>query len=51
MKAKRLHIVPLAPQAMAILKQIKELGFSDQYVFFNASTCKPYSQSAFINAL
>ena len=51
MKAKRLHIVPLAPQAMAILEQIKELGFSDQYVFFNTSTHKPYSQSAFINAL
>lgn len=51
MKAKRLHIVPLAPQAMAILEQIKELGFSDQYVFFNTSTRKPYSQSAFINAL
>ena len=51
MKARRLHIVPLAPQALAILEQIKELGFSDQYVFFNTSTRKPYSQSAFINAL
>ncbi|WP_350656499.1 integrase arm-type DNA-binding domain-containing protein [Psychrobacter sp. S1-30-MNA-CIBAN-0213] len=51
MKAKRLHIVPLAPQAMAILEQIKELGFSDQYVFFNPSTRKPYSQNAFITAL
>ena len=51
MKAKRLHIVPLAPQAMAILEQIKELGFSDQYVFFNTSTRKPYSQNAFITAL
>ena len=51
MKAGRLHIVPLAPQAIAILEQIKALGFSDQYVFFNTSTRKPYSQSAFINAL
>tara|TARA_R110000751_G_C13441714_1_gene442985 strand:- start:4 stop:492 length:489 start_codon:yes stop_codon:yes gene_type:complete len=51
MKAGRLHIVPLAPQAIAILKQIRELGFSDKYVFFNTSTRKPYSQSAFINAL
>ena len=51
MKAKSLHIVPLAPQAMAILEQVKELGFSDQYVFFNTSTRKPYSQSTFINAL
>lgn len=51
MKARRLHIVPLAPQAVAILKQLKELGFSDQYVFFNTSTREPYSQSAFVNAL
>ncbi len=51
MKAKRLHIVPLAPQALAILEQIKALGFSDKYVFFNPSTRKPYSQNAFITAL
>ena len=31
--------------------QIKELNFSDQYVFYNPSTRKPYSQNAFINAL
>ena len=37
MKAGRLHIVPLAPQAIAILEQIKALGYSDQYVFFNTS--------------
>ena len=43
--------MPLAPQAIAILEQIKELGFSDKYVFFNTSTRKPYSQGAFINAL
>ncbi len=51
MKMDRPHIVPLAPQVIDILQQIKELNFSDQYVFYNPSTRKPYSQNAFINAL
>lgn len=51
MKAKRLHIVPLAPQVLELLKKIKALGFSDKYVFFNPSTRKTYSQNAFITAL
>lgn len=51
MKMDRPHLVPLAPQAMAILEQIKGLGFSSQYVFFNISTHKPYSENAFTNAL
>lgn len=51
MKMDRPHLVPLAPQTMAILEQIKELGFSDKYVFFNTSTRKPYSTNAFITAL
>ena len=51
MKMNRPHIVPLAPQVIDILQQIKELNFSEQYVFYNPSTRKPYSQNAFINAL
>ena len=51
MKMDRPHLVPLAPQTMAILEQIKALGFSDQYVFFNPSTRKPYSMNGFITAL
>ena len=51
MKMDRPHIVPLAPQVIDILHQIKELNFSEQYVFYNPSTRKPYSQNAFINAL
>jgi len=51
MKMDRPHIVPLAPQVIKILEQIKELDFSEQYVFYNPSTRKPYSQNAFINAL
>ncbi|MGP5272685.1 tyrosine-type recombinase/integrase [Psychrobacter faecalis] len=51
MKMDRTHLVPLAPQVMAILEQIKQLGLSDKYVFFNTSTRKPYSENAFITAL
>ena len=51
MKMDRPHLVPLAPQTMALLEQIKALGFSDQYVFFNPSTRKPYSTNGFITAL
>ena len=51
MKMDRPHIVPLAPQVIEILEQIKALNFSEQYVFYNPSTRKPYSQNAFINAL
>ena len=51
MKMDRPHLVPLAPQVMAILEQIKQLRFSDKYVFFNTTTRKPYSENAFITAL
>ena len=51
MKMDRPHLVPLAPQTIAILEKIKALGFSDKYVFFNPSTRKPYSTNAFITAL
>lgn len=37
MKMGRNHIVPLAPQVIAILEQIKALGLSDTYVFYNSS--------------
>lgn len=49
MKMDKPHIAPLAPQVIDILQQIKELNFSEQYVFYNPSTRKPYSQNAFIN--
>jgi integrase len=51
MKMDRPHLVPLAPQAMKVLKQIKAMSFSDKYVFFNTTTRKPYSTNAFITAL
>jgi len=51
MKMDRPHLVPLAPQAMKILQEIKAMNFSDKYVFFNTTTRKPYSTNAFITAL
>ncbi|GAF57077.1 LOW QUALITY PROTEIN: phage integrase [Psychrobacter sp. JCM 18901] len=51
MKMDRPHLVPLAPQTMKILQEIKAMGFSDKYVFFNTTTRKPYSTNAFITAL
>lgn len=51
MKARRKHIVPLAPQVIAILQEIKSYGINDKHVFFNTTTQKPLSQNAFIKAL
>ena len=51
MKMNRPHIVPLAPQVLDILKQVKDLGLSDTYVFFNSSRQQPYSENVFTNAL
>ena len=51
MKMDRPHLVPLTPQTMKILQEIKAMGFSDKYVFFNTTTRKPYSTNAFITAL
>ena len=51
MKMGRPHIVPLAPQVIAILEQIKALGLSNKYVFYNTEHHQPYSENAFSNAL
>ena len=51
MKMDRPHLVPLAPQTIKILQEIKAMNFSDKYVFFNTTTRKPYSTNAFITAL
>ena len=51
MKMNRPHIVPLAPQILDILKQIKDFGLSDTYVLFNSSRQQPYSENVFTNAL
>lgn len=51
MKMDRPHQVPLAPQVLAIFEQIKALGLSDKYVFYNIERHQPYSENAFSNAL
>ncbi|WP_434353572.1 integrase arm-type DNA-binding domain-containing protein [Psychrobacter sp. HD31] len=51
MKVKRKHLVPLAPPVIELLQQIKGLGFSEKYVFYNTSKRQPLSSHAFINAL
>lgn len=51
MKMDRPHLVPLAPQTMTILEQIKALGLSSKYVFYNIERHQPYSENAFSNAL
>ena len=51
MKMNRPHIVPLAPQVIDILTKIKDMGLSDEWVFYNVSHHQPYSENAFLNAL
>lgn len=51
MKMGRPHIVPLSPQVVAILKQIKAMGLNSSYVFYNTGTGSHYSRNALNNAL
>ena len=51
MKMNRPHIVPLSPQIITILEQIKSLSLSDTYVLFNSSRQQSYSENVFTNAL
>lgn len=51
MKMGKPHIVPLAPQAIEILHQIKAMGLSDEFVFYNPKTKKPVSENFLTQAL
>ena len=51
MKMATEHIVPLSAQALEILAKLKLMTAQYQYVFFNTTTRKPYSENAFITAL
>lgn len=51
MKMRRPHIVPLAPQTLAILQQIQVMGLSDAYVFFNIKSKAPVSENFLTQAL
>ncbi|MDO4896304.1 MAG: tyrosine-type recombinase/integrase [Moraxella sp.] len=51
MKMRKPHIVPLAPQALAILRQIQAMGLSDTWVFYNTKTKRPMSENFLTQAL
>lgn len=51
MKMRKPHIVPLAPQTIAILRQIQAMGLSDTYVFFNPKSKAPVSENILTQAL
>lgn len=45
------HRVPLSTQVIAILEELKPITGDDNYVFFNKTTLKPYSDRFINNAL
>lgn len=51
MKMRKPHIVPLAPQTIAILRQIQAMGLSDTWVFFNLKSKAPVSENFLTQAL
>jgi integrase len=51
MKARREHLVPLAPQAVAILKALKEMSFSSSFMFPSPGKYGVMSQNTMIFAL
>jgi len=51
MKMKREHIVPLTPQVIAILKLLKELSYSSDYVFAGRNPQKHISNNTLLFAL
>lgn len=51
MKAGRPHIVPLAPQAVAILDEIKQMNLSDEWVFFNLKSKRAVSENFLTQAI
>lgn len=51
MKMRQDHIIPLSPQAMAIIEQMRPLTEQTGYVFYNFVSNKPYSEVWFNQAL
>ncbi|GIK88169.1 MAG: integrase [Betaproteobacteria bacterium] len=51
MKMKREHLIPLAPQAVAILRQLKNLGGGSEYVLPGRNLDKPISNNTMLFAL
>lgn len=51
MKMRQDHIIPLSPQAMAIIERMRPLTEQTGYVFYNFETNKTYSEAWFNQAL
>ena len=51
MKMRQDHIIPLSPQAMAIIERLRPLTEKTGYVFYNFDSNKPYSEAWFNQAL
>ena len=51
MKMRQDHIIPLSPQAMAIIDRMRPLTEQTGYVFHNFESNKPYSEAWFNQAL
>lgn len=51
MKMRQDHIIPLSPQAMAIIERMRPLTEQTGYVFYNFVSNKPYSEDWFNQAL
>lgn len=51
MKMRQDHIIPLSPQAMAIIERMRPITEQTGYVFYNFESNKPYSEVWFNQAL
>lgn len=51
MKMRQDHIIPLSPQAMAIIERVRPLTEQTGYVFYNFESNKTYSEAWFNQAL
>lgn len=51
MKMRQEHIIPLSPQAVAIIERMRPLTERTGYVFYNFESSKPYSEGWFNQAL
>lgn len=51
MKMRRAHVVPLAPQVLAILEELKELAHGSAWVFPGKNPDKPLTSKALLQAL
>lgn len=51
MKARKPHIVPLADETLSTLQAIRQMGLSDEWVFFNLKSKKAVSENFLTQAI